>query len=108
MDSLDVKVNVADNPAVTGGEESAEHDRVDARIGRWAKEIPGLDVPTEEIAQRVSILHKYLDRSLAETTAPYGLGMGEYKVLTVLRGSGSPYRLSPHSSPSRATSRAAR
>lgn len=95
MDSLDVKTDFSDNPPVTSGEDSAERDRVDARVDRWAAEIPGLDVPTEAIAQRVSMLDHYLDKGMGAATTPFGLGVGEYKVMTVLRGSGAPYRMSP-------------
>jgi DNA-binding MarR family transcriptional regulator len=95
MDSLDVKTDFSDNPHVTTGEDSGERDRVDARVDRWATEIPGLDVPTEAIAQRISMLEHYLDKGMGKATAPFGLGVGEYKVLTVLRGSGEPYRMSP-------------
>src|SRR5262245_36656654 len=95
MNSLDVKTDFSDNPRVTTGEDSAERDRVDARVDRWATEIPGLDVPTEAIAQRISMLEHYLDKGMGTSTAPFGIGVGEYKVLTVLRGSGAPYRMSP-------------
>ena len=70
MNSLDVKTDFSDNPPVTSGEDSAERDRVDARVDRWAAEIPGLDVPTEAIAQRISILEHYLDKGMSTSSAP--------------------------------------
>ena len=62
-------------------------DRVDKRMELWADAIPGLDVPTEAITQRVAIVHKAFERSLAETTEQFGVAVGEYKVLTILRAS---------------------
>jgi DNA-binding MarR family transcriptional regulator len=74
---------------------TAERDRVDARIGRWVDEIPGLDLPTEAITQRVHLINRGLERALSEVTEGFGLSVGEYMVLTMLRGQGEPYRLSP-------------
>jgi DNA-binding MarR family transcriptional regulator len=70
-------------------------DRVDARIGRWVDEIPGLDLPTEAITQRVHLINRGLDKALSEVTEGFGLSVGEYMVLTMLRGQGEPYRMSP-------------
>ncbi len=72
-----------------------KRDRVDSRIGRWAEEIPGVDLAVEAITQRIHLLHRGLERNLAETTERFDLGVGEYAVLTMLRGSGAPYRMSP-------------
>ena len=58
-------------------------------------EIPGLDLPTEAITQRVHLINRGLDRALSEVTEGFGLSVGEYMVLTMLRGQGEPYRLSP-------------
>jgi DNA-binding MarR family transcriptional regulator len=74
---------------------TAERDRVDARVDRWVGEIPNLDVATEAITQRVHLINRGLERALSEITERHGLNVGEYKVLTILRGQGEPYRLSP-------------
>jgi DNA-binding MarR family transcriptional regulator len=74
---------------------AVEPDRIDARVGRWEHEIPGVDLEVEALTQRIHMLHRALNRSLAETTERFGLTVGEYMVLTALRGSGKPYRLSP-------------
>ncbi len=81
--------------AKQGSATIAERDRVDARIGRWVDEIPGLDLPTEAITQRVHLINRGLERALSEVTEGFGLSVGEYMVLTMLRGQGEPYRLSP-------------
>jgi DNA-binding MarR family transcriptional regulator len=57
--------------------------------------MPDVDLETEAITQRIHVLNRYFERSLAETTDAHGVGIGEYKVLTALRGSGPPYRISP-------------
>lgn len=87
--------HVEDVSVTTTPPDAAERDRIDARIGRWAEEIPGLDLATEAITQRIYVLQRYLERSLAETSARFGLGVGEYRVLSVLSGAGPPYRMSP-------------
>ena len=81
--------------AKQGSATIAERDRVDARIGRWVDEIPGLDLPTEAITQRVHLINRGLERALSEVSEGFGLSVGEYMVLTMLRGQGEPYRLSP-------------
>jgi DNA-binding MarR family transcriptional regulator len=70
-------------------------DRIDERVGRWEHEIPGVDLEVEAMTQRIHMLHRALEKSLAETTERFGLTVGEYMVLTALRGSGRPYRLPP-------------
>jgi DNA-binding MarR family transcriptional regulator len=72
-----------------------ERDRVDERIEHWANEIPGLDLATEAITQRVHMLHRGFEIGIAETSERFGLTAGEYAVLARLRGAGEPYRMSP-------------
>jgi DNA-binding MarR family transcriptional regulator len=74
---------------------TAESDRVDARVLRWVDEIPNLDLATEAITQRIHLIDRGLERSMSEVTEGFGRTVGEYKVLTMLRGQGEPYRLSP-------------
>lgn len=74
---------------------TTHRDRVDERMELWAGAIPGLDAATEAITQRVAIIHKSFERSLAETTEQFGVAVGEYKVLTILRGSPPDYERSP-------------
>jgi DNA-binding MarR family transcriptional regulator len=75
--------------------DDVERDRIDERVGRWEHEIPGVDLEVESMTQRIHMLHRALEKSLSETTGRFGLTVGEYMVLTALRGSGSPYRLPP-------------
>ena len=82
---------MCDNARVT----STSRDRVDERMEMWAGAIPGLDAATEAITQRVAYVHKAFEKSLAETTEQFGVAVGEYKVLTILRGSEPDYERSP-------------
>ena len=61
----------------------------------WAKALPSLDLLTEGVVERIAKLSRYLERSMNETLAEFGLSYGEFRVLAMLRRSGPPYRLSP-------------
>ena len=61
----------------------------------WKRELPELDLETEGIVERVQHLNKHLDHAVNETLAGYGIDRGEWRILTALRRSGEPYRLSP-------------
>jgi len=61
----------------------------------WKREIPELDLETEGIVERVQHLNKRLEHAMNDTLAQFDLDKGEWQVLTVLRRSGEPYRLSP-------------
>lgn len=61
----------------------------------WKREIPELDLDTEGIVERIQKLNKHLDRAMNETLAEFEIDRGEWMVLTALRRSGKPYRLSP-------------
>jgi DNA-binding MarR family transcriptional regulator len=74
---------------------TGQGDRLDEKLEVWKREIPGLDVPTEGIVERIHILHRYFDRSLDETIAEFGLDGRAYWLLTHLRFFGPPYRRSP-------------
>jgi DNA-binding MarR family transcriptional regulator len=75
--------------------ELAERDRVDERMDRWVHEIPGIDIPTEAITQRVHMLHRAFEIGIAETSERFGLTAGEYMVLARLSGAGPSFRMSP-------------
>jgi DNA-binding MarR family transcriptional regulator len=61
----------------------------------WKREIPELDLETEGIVERIQHLHKRLEHAMNDTLAQFDIDKGEWQVLTVLRRSGEPYRLSP-------------
>jgi DNA-binding MarR family transcriptional regulator len=82
---------MSESPPVT----AELRDKVDDRLGRWIDEIPGLDPEVEALTQRIHMLHRRFERALSEETERFGLAPGEYMVLTMLRGSGAPYTLTP-------------
>jgi DNA-binding MarR family transcriptional regulator len=70
-------------------------DSVGRMLHVWKREIPDLDLETEGIVERIQKINKHLDHAMNETLAEFGIDRGEWWVLTVLRRSGKPYRLSP-------------
>lgn len=78
-----------------GGAAPERLDAVDRQLEVWARELPGLDLLTEGVVERISKLGRYLERSMNETLAQFGLSYGEFRVLALLRRGGPPYRLSP-------------
>lgn len=70
-----------------------EPDQIDKRLAIWAVELPELDLETEGIVDRLTLIAKQLRRSLDETASSYGLTLADWGLLSVLRGSGAPYVL---------------
>ena len=70
-------------------------DPVDEILAQWQKERPDLDASSMGIVGRIARLHKYLQKSLGEAFAEYGLNPGEFDVLATLRRNGKPYQLTP-------------
>lgn len=68
-------------------------DAVDRALEVWSRELPDLDLETEGLVERIHKLSRYLDQSLGETAANYGLTVGEWYLLGALRGNGAPYRV---------------
>jgi len=74
---------------------TAEIDRLDEKLQVWKREIPGLDVPTEGIVERIQILARYFDRSMDDTLAEFALDRRAYWLIGHLRYHGPPYRRTP-------------
>lgn len=70
-------------------------DLVDGILAQWQKERPDLDVSPMGILGRSARIHKYLQKSLGEVFAEYGLNPGEFDVLATMRRNGAPYQLTP-------------
>jgi DNA-binding MarR family transcriptional regulator len=75
--------------------ENAVQDEVDRLVAAWRRERPGLDVGPLEVLSRVTRLAGHLDRIRRTVFARHALEMGECDVLSAVRRSGYPYRLSP-------------
>jgi DNA-binding MarR family transcriptional regulator len=72
-------------------------DEVDRLVAAWRRERPDLDVSPLEVLSRLSRLARQLDRARRVAFAERDLQVWEFDVLSALRRSGAPYRLSPGS-----------
>lgn len=72
-----------------------ERDLVDVSLEAWLREFPHMDVATEGLVARIHKISRYIDRTLSETAAEFGLTMGDWELLSSLRRQGPPYRMSP-------------
>jgi DNA-binding MarR family transcriptional regulator len=70
-------------------------DEVDRLVAAWRRERPDLDVGPMEVLSRVTRLARHLDRARRQAFASHDLESWEFDVLSALRRSGPPYRLSP-------------
>ncbi|HEY2834280.1 MAG TPA: MarR family transcriptional regulator [Sporichthyaceae bacterium] len=70
-------------------------DEVDRLVAAWRRERPDLDVSPLEVLSRISRLARHLDRARRDAFSEHDLQQWEFDVLSALRRSGSPYRLSP-------------
>lgn len=71
----------------------AERDGIDGKLEIWARELPGLDLETEGLVERIQKIGRALRRRMDETAAEFGLTNADWSMLAALRGSGPPYRL---------------
>lgn len=70
-------------------------DSIDRVIAQWERERPDLDCSGFEVAGRVLVLARHLDRRVKEALRPLGLAPWAFDVLATLRRQGAPYRLTP-------------
>jgi DNA-binding MarR family transcriptional regulator len=70
-------------------------DEVDRLFAAWRRERPDLDVRPLLVLSRVTRLARHLDRTRREAFGAHELALWEFDVLSALRRSGAPYRLSP-------------
>jgi DNA-binding MarR family transcriptional regulator len=92
MRNLDVKNLEVENPPVTPATRTrVEPDPVDANLEVWARELPGLDLETEGIVERIYKLERHIDVTMRETLEAFDLSYGEYKLVMHLRYGGPPY-----------------
>jgi len=70
-------------------------DEVDRLVAAWRRERPDLDVGPLEVLSRVTRLARHLDRARRTAFAARELALWEFDVLSALRRSGPPYRMSP-------------
>ena len=70
-------------------------DHVDRLRGQWRSELPDLDTEPMAILGRAYRLANLARPSIEATFASFGLDRGEFDVISTLRRSGTPYRLTP-------------
>ncbi|CAN7383364.1 MarR family transcriptional regulator [Rhizobium sp. LjRoot98] len=70
-------------------------DHVDRLRGQWDRELPDLDTEPMAILGRAYRLANLVRPSIEATFAFFGLDRGEFDVISTLRRSGPPYRLTP-------------
>lgn len=70
-------------------------DEVDRLLAAWTRERPELDTSPMAVLSRVTRLARHLDIARRDAFGAHGLEAWEFDVLTALRRSGPPYRLSP-------------
>jgi DNA-binding MarR family transcriptional regulator len=78
---------------VTEDHENTDH--VDRLRGQWLRELPDLDTEPMAILGRAYRLANLVRPSIEATFASFGLDRGEFDVISTLRRSGAPYRLTP-------------
>jgi DNA-binding MarR family transcriptional regulator len=76
-------------------EDGVGGDHVDRVRAQWAQELPDLDTEPVAILGRVNRLSNLVRSSIEATFAEFGLDRGEFDVISTLRRSGPPYRLTP-------------
>jgi DNA-binding MarR family transcriptional regulator len=76
-------------------ENSENADHVDRLRGQWQAELPDLDTEPMAILGRAYRLANLVRPSIEATFASFGLDRGEFDVISTLRRSGMPYRLTP-------------
>jgi deoxyribonuclease V len=83
----------------TGRFAEAPHDRtpdqVDVVLAEWASERPEQGLAPVAFTARISRLAQILQQRMERTLSRFGLDWGQFLVLVALRGSGTPFRMSP-------------
>ena len=70
-------------------------DQVDVVLAEWASERPEQGLAPVAFTARISRLAQILQQRLERTLSRFGLDWGQFLVLVALRGSGTPFRMSP-------------
>ena len=70
-------------------------DHVERLRGQWARELPDLDTGPMAILGRAYRLSNLVRPSIEQVFADFGIDRGEFDVLSTLRRSGEPFKLTP-------------
>ncbi|MBF9232416.1 MarR family winged helix-turn-helix transcriptional regulator [Microvirga alba] len=75
--------------------EDLPSDHIDRLTAQWAKELPDVDTEGMTIIGRARRITLHLRPAIEAVFARHGLDAGEFDVLSTLRRSGPPFRLTP-------------
>jgi DNA-binding MarR family transcriptional regulator len=78
-----------------GSDDRGREDHVDRLRRQWTRELPDLDTEPMAILGRAYRLTNLVRSGIEATFASFGLDRGEFDVISTLRRSGPPYRLTP-------------
>jgi DNA-binding MarR family transcriptional regulator len=70
-------------------------DSIDRLLERWSSLQPGFDLEASQLVDRIARIALGMSRWQDEAFGPHGLNRGEVGVLSALRGTEAPQRLSP-------------
>lgn len=70
-------------------------DRVDEIVAQWSGQRPDLDTLPMEVYGRIYRIGRRMGDRMEEVYQGFGIGRGEFDVLSTLRRSGEPYQLAP-------------
>lgn len=74
---------------------AGDRDSVDDIIEQWNREWPGYEAESRAMLLRLFRINAHLERQIKAIVGDHGLTFYGTKILTVLRHSGPPYRLTP-------------
>jgi len=74
---------------------TSDHDHIDRLRAQWAAELPDLDTSPMAVLGRIYRISNLVRPGIEATFAAHGLDRGEFDVISTLRRSGPPYRLTP-------------
>lgn len=83
------------DPNARAAPADAEQDAIDHQLAVWNRELPGLDLETEGIVERIWRLARSFERTTNETLEEFDLSFGEWRLLGHLRYNGAPYHGKP-------------
>ena len=86
---------MSSDQSATNATSGPRQDHVDQIVEQWRLQRPDLDVSPMGIIGRMSRLSRFLEHSIAEVLARYGLNESQFAVLAALRRAGPPNCLSP-------------
>ena len=79
----------------SASETGPSDDSVDHELADWLAELHGVDAGIEAARMRLLRVARQSERMLSEIAKRFGLTLGDWETLSVLRRSGAPYAMTP-------------